>query len=74
MILTEQGLHFARDGDRWRCVERPRLKMLRDGRFEIEHGSSGGPARQAWARSAMTRSMTRSGSAGGADDAETPIF
>jgi hypothetical protein len=32
MILTECGLHFAGDGDRWRRVERPDLLMLRGGR------------------------------------------
>jgi hypothetical protein len=29
MILTELGLHFVKDGDRWPCVERPELVMLR---------------------------------------------
>jgi hypothetical protein len=31
MILTEYGLHFAKEGDRWRCVEEPDLAMLRGG-------------------------------------------
>lgn len=36
MILTEQGLHFRRDGDRWRCVEHPLLEMLpRSGLYVI---------------------------------------
>ena len=28
MILTEAGLHFTKDGQRWRCVEWPALTML----------------------------------------------
>jgi hypothetical protein len=36
MILTEQGLHFTRADDAWRCVERPELLMLRSGRYRIE--------------------------------------
>jgi len=28
MIVTEHGLQFHRDGDRWRCVEHPELLML----------------------------------------------
>jgi hypothetical protein len=32
MILTEDGLHLAKGGDLWRCVERPDLVMLRGGR------------------------------------------
>ena len=28
MIVTEHGLQFRRDGDRWRCVEHPELLML----------------------------------------------
>jgi hypothetical protein len=35
MILTEQGLHFRRDGDHWRCVEFPTLVMLRDGGYIV---------------------------------------
>jgi hypothetical protein len=31
MILTEAGPHVTRDGDRWSCVEYPRLVMLRGG-------------------------------------------
>jgi hypothetical protein len=31
MILTEYGLHFSKDGDGWRCVERPALVMLLGG-------------------------------------------
>ena len=35
MIVTEHGLTFARADDAWRCVERPRLWMLRSGcRFD----------------------------------------
>jgi hypothetical protein len=36
MILTELGLHFRKDGDRWRCVERPELVMLRSGGYEVD--------------------------------------
>ena len=36
MILTELGLHFTRDGDRWRCVESPELVMLRGGGYEVD--------------------------------------
>jgi hypothetical protein len=28
MIVTEYGLLFRRDGDRWRCVQHPELLML----------------------------------------------
>ena len=36
MIVTEHGLQFQRDGDRWRCVEHPDLLMLGGaGRFAI---------------------------------------
>jgi len=31
----ELGLHFTRDGDRWRCVERPALVMLPGDRYEV---------------------------------------
>jgi hypothetical protein len=33
MILTEQRLHFAKEGDHWRCVEHPDLVMLRGERY-----------------------------------------
>jgi hypothetical protein len=36
MICTEQGLHFAKEGDHWRCVEHPDLVMLRGGRYQIK--------------------------------------
>ena len=36
MILTELGLHFAKEGDRWRCAEYPDLVMLRGGRYEVD--------------------------------------
>ena len=36
MILTELGLHFVRDGDRWRCGEYPDLVMLRGGGYEVD--------------------------------------
>lgn len=29
MILTEYGLHFAKEADHWRRVEHPALLMLR---------------------------------------------
>lgn len=35
MILTEPGLRFVRDGDRWRCVERPDVVTLRGGRYRV---------------------------------------
>ena len=31
MIVTEHGLQFRREGDRWRCVEHPELVMLGGG-------------------------------------------
>ena len=33
MILTEYGLHFAKEGDHWRCVEYLDLLMLRGERY-----------------------------------------
>ena len=36
MILTEQGLHFSKVGDRWRCAEYPDLVMLRGGGYEVD--------------------------------------
>jgi len=36
MILTELGLHFAKEGDRWRCVEWPGLTMLPGDRYEVD--------------------------------------
>jgi hypothetical protein len=36
MILTELGLHFTKDGDRRRCVERPELVMLPGGRCLVD--------------------------------------
>ena len=35
MILTELGLHFARDGDCWRYIEVPGLVMLRGERYRV---------------------------------------
>jgi hypothetical protein len=35
MILTETGLHFRCDGDRWRCVEYPALVMLPGSGYEV---------------------------------------
>jgi hypothetical protein len=35
MIRTEYGLHFAKDGDHWRCMEHPDLLMLRGGRYRV---------------------------------------
>jgi hypothetical protein len=35
MILTEHGLHFAKDGDHWRCVEHPDLLMLRGDCYQL---------------------------------------
>jgi len=36
VILTEYGLHFRKDGDRWRCVERPDLLMLPGDRYTVD--------------------------------------
>jgi len=36
VIPTEQGLHFRKDGDRWRCVEWPGLTMLPGDRYEVD--------------------------------------
>lgn len=33
MSLTENGLYFNKEGDHWRCVERPALLMLRGGGY-----------------------------------------
>jgi hypothetical protein len=35
MILSEAGLHFTREGDRWRWVEHPDLLMLRGERYRV---------------------------------------
>jgi hypothetical protein len=35
-IVTEYGLHFRKDGDRWRCVERPGLAMPQGGGYGVE--------------------------------------
>jgi hypothetical protein len=36
MILTELGLHFTREGDRWRCVAHPDLVMLSSDRYDAD--------------------------------------
>ena len=36
ILCVECGLHFAKDGDHRRCVERPELVMLRGDRYEVE--------------------------------------
>ena len=36
MITTEQGFTFSRDGDSWRCLEHPALRMYADGSYGIE--------------------------------------
>jgi hypothetical protein len=33
MILNEHGLHFTRDGNRWRYSEWPGLMMLQGGGY-----------------------------------------
>jgi len=33
MVRAELGLHLTRDGDRWRCVERPELMMPQGGGY-----------------------------------------
>ena len=35
MNLTEFGLHFRKDGDRWVCVEWPDLLMLPGERYRV---------------------------------------
>jgi len=35
MILAELGLHFRREGDRWRCVELPKLRMTRGDTYHV---------------------------------------
>jgi len=57
MLLTEQGLHFRRDGDRWGCVEWPGLVMLRGDRFEVEGQSRA--ARTGLSHQCEPRSLTR---------------
>lgn len=39
ILVAEYGLHFAKDGDRWRCVEWPGLTMQGD-RYEVEDGEN----------------------------------
>jgi hypothetical protein len=41
MIVTEHGCTFAREGDTWRCVERPWLLMLHGNRYRIENDPHG---------------------------------
>ena len=36
MIINEHGLTFTRADDAWRCVERPRLLMLRPGCYRFD--------------------------------------
>jgi hypothetical protein len=36
MILTEHGVHFRHEGDRWRCVEYPALTMRSGYCYEVE--------------------------------------
>jgi hypothetical protein len=35
VIFTEYGLHFAKDGDHWRCVDWPELVMLCGERYQL---------------------------------------
>jgi hypothetical protein len=35
IFCAEHGLHFAKDGDGWRCVEHPKLVMLRGDRYQL---------------------------------------
>jgi len=35
-LCAEYGLHFRKDGDRWRCVEWPALTMLLGERYEVD--------------------------------------
>ena len=32
ILCAEYGLHFAKEGNHWRCIELPELVMLRGGR------------------------------------------
>jgi hypothetical protein len=43
MIFTEYGLHFAKDGDHWRCVEHRDVVMLRDERYSVGERPFGSP-------------------------------
>ena len=35
ILIAEHGLHFRREGDRWRCVEHPALELLPGGVYLI---------------------------------------
>ena len=35
ILCAEYGLHFAKEGDHWRCVEYPDLLMLRGERYPV---------------------------------------
>jgi hypothetical protein len=35
VIFTEHGLHFAKEGDHWRCVEHPELVVLRGECYQL---------------------------------------
>jgi hypothetical protein len=36
ILVAEYGLHFVKEGDRWRCVARPELVMLPGERFQVD--------------------------------------
>jgi len=36
ILCAEYGPHFAKDGDHWRCVERPGLTMRPGDRYEVD--------------------------------------
>ena len=55
---AEYGLHFAREGDHWRCVEYPDLLMLRDPeRYRVGPSPSAHSMRRCgtWQRGGSTR-------------------
>jgi hypothetical protein len=35
ILCAGYGLRFAKDGDRWRCVEYPELAMLRGAGYKV---------------------------------------
>jgi hypothetical protein len=36
MLVTEHGLRFEKDGQRWRCVDHRGLHMSKSGVFELD--------------------------------------
>ena len=48
MILTEYRLHFAKDGDHWRCVEFPEPLMLPSERYRVGERTFGSLDEALW--------------------------